>query len=170
MNGEPSRRVSKLPAAAIASSAFVVPLALSASSSPSPAHPRVLAWYTSLRQPRFKPKDWVIPVAWLGIETGLAAAGYRLLRAQPSATQRRALGWLAWNVTMIGGWSRLFFKHRNLGVSTVAAASMVATGAAYIKDAKGVDVGAARAGAPFLAWVSFATVLTATIWSLNRRR
>jgi tryptophan-rich sensory protein len=170
MTSQNSGRGTKLQAAAIASSALVVPLALSASSSPSPDHPRIFAWYRSLRQPSFKPQDWVIPVAWLGIETGLAAAGYRLLRAPPSGSQRRALGWLAWNVTMIGGWSRFFFKRRNLEVSTVAAATMIASGAAYINEARRVDPVAARAGVPFLAWVSFATVLTATIWSLNRRR
>lgn len=71
---------------------------------------------------------------------------------------------------MIGGWSRLFFKRRRLAVSTVAAASMVATGAEFVRQAKEVDTVASRAGIPFVAWVSFATVLTAGIWSLNRRR
>ena len=97
--------MSSLSAAAIASSAVIVPLALSASSSPSPNHPGVFAWYQSLRQPSFKPPDWVIPVAWFGIETGLAGAAYRLLRAPASGAQRRALGWLAWNVAMISIWS-----------------------------------------------------------------
>jgi tryptophan-rich sensory protein len=71
---------------------------------------------------------------------------------------------------MIGGWSQLFFKHRNLAVSTVAAAGMVATGAEYVRQAKSVDPTAAKLGIPFVAWVSFATALTATIWSLNRKR
>lgn len=58
----------------MSSTAFIVPLALSASSSPSPNHPRVLLWYGLLRKPSFKPADWVIPLAWLGIERALAAA------------------------------------------------------------------------------------------------
>lgn len=71
---------------------------------------------------------------------------------------------------MIGGWSRLFFKRRVLGISTLAAASMVASGAEYVRQAKRVDAGAARAGIPFVAWVSFAAVLTGTIWAMNRKR
>jgi tryptophan-rich sensory protein len=71
---------------------------------------------------------------------------------------------------MIGGWSRLFFKRRDLGVSTVAAATMVATGVEFVRQAKHVDTAASRAGIPFVAWVSFATVLTAALWSLNSRR
>lgn len=162
--------VSPLVSAAIASSAFLVPLAVSASSSPSPNHPPILVWYWSLRKPFFKPKDWVIPITWLGIEAGLATAAFRLLQSPPSASRSRALAWLGWNVTLIGGWSRLFFKHRVLGLSTVAAATMVASGAQYLRQAKRVDPIAARAGIPFLAWVSFATVLTATIWAMNRKR
>ena len=110
-------------AAAIASSAFVVPLALSLSSTPSPNHPGTFLWYRSLREPWFKPPDALIPLAWTGIEAALAVAGYRLLRAAPGSARSRALAVWGWNIFMIGGWSRLFFKRHNLGVSTVAAAS-----------------------------------------------
>jgi len=129
-----------------------------------------LLWYLSLRKPWFKPPDWVIPLAWLGIESALATAAYRLMRSSPSAPRRRALTLLAFNVFMIGGWSRLFFKGGQLGVSTVAAASMVATGVEYVHQARQVDKPAARAGIPFVVWVSFATALTATLWSLYSSR
>lgn len=157
-------------ATAIASSAVLVPIALSASSSPSPNHPRIMAWYLTLRQPWFKPPDWLIPLAWTGIESALASAAYRLVRARPTPARSRALGLLGWNILMIGGWSRLFFKRQNLALSTAAAATMIGTGAAFVQQAKRVDGSAARAGMPFVAWVSFATVLTGTIWALNRRR
>jgi tryptophan-rich sensory protein len=173
MNDISTRRQSSSPAgaaAAIASGALLVPLALSASSSPSPNHPATLAWYKSLRVPSFKPPDWAVPLAWIAIESALASAAYRLLRAPPSAGRSRALALLGWNVTMIGAWSRLFFGRRALGASTAAAVTMVATGVAYVKEAKPVDAGAARAGVPFVAWVAFATVLTASIWRLNARR
>jgi tryptophan-rich sensory protein len=154
----------------IASGAFLVPLALSLSSSPSPRHPLTLAWYASLRKPGFKPPDWAIPLAWSAIESGLAFSAYRLLRAAPSAARRRALAWWGWNVFMIGGWNRLFFKTRDLPLSTVAAASMVGSSLAFIKEARQVDRPAARAALPLVAWLTFATVLTATIWAKNHHR
>ncbi len=129
-----------------------------------------MAWYLTLRQPFFKPNDALIPLAWFAIEGCLARGVYRLMQAAPSAERQRALGLMGWNIFMIGSWSRLFFGRRSLAVSTVAAASMIATGAAYVHEAKKVDLKAARAGVPFVAWVSFATVLTGTIWALNRRR
>ncbi len=157
-------------AATIASCAFTIPLALSASSSPAPNHPRALAWYLSLREPAFKPPDWVFPVAWTAIEAGLATAAYRLLRAAPSAGRSKALALLGWNVFMIGGWSRLFFKRHELGVSTAVAATMVASSVAFVNAASPVDRTASRAGMPLVGWLGFATLLTATIWGMNSGR
>lgn len=157
-------------AAAVASCSLAIPLAMSLSSVPSPNHPLTLLWYKALREPRFKPPDWAFPVAWTAIELSLARAAYRLLRAPPSAARRNAIGLWGANILMIGGWSQLFFKRRNLGASTVAAAGLVATSVAFVVESKKVDKSAARAGIPLVAWVAFATVLTGTIWQLNRRR
>ena len=162
--------VSRPVAAAIAASAFAVPLALSLSSTPSPNHPRTMLWYLSLREPPFKPPDWLFPVAWTAIEAALATAAYRLVRAAPSAARTKALTLWGWNVFMIGGWSRLFFKRHQLAVSTVAAASLVGTSVAFVRQAKRVDSTSATAGMPLVGWVAFATVLTATIWRLNRQK
>jgi translocator protein len=122
-----------------------------------------------LRKPSFQPPDWTIPVAWLAIEAGLAFGGYRLCREESSCARDRALALWAVNVASIGGWSRLFFKQRRLGVSTFAAAALVATGTAYVAQAHPVDRKAATAGLPLVGWVTFATVLTASLWALNRR-
>jgi len=165
-----SQGLSPASAAAVASCAFAVPLALSASSSPSPNHPRTFLWYQTLKEPAFKPPDWAFPVAWAGIEALLATAAYRLLRSTPSPARTRALGLWSWNVFMIGGWSRLFFKRQAIGASTVAAATMIATSAAFVRAAKPVDTIASRAGVPLVGWVTFATALTATIWLMNPRR
>jgi len=126
-----------------------------------------MAWYRSLRQPRFKPPDWLFPVAWTGIEAALSVSAYRLLRSKPSAARSRSLAMLGWNVLMIGGWSRIFFKRHNLAASTISAAGLAATSVAFVSEAAKVDRTAARAGVPLAAWVAFATVLTATIWRLN---
>lgn len=154
-------------AAVIAASALVLPAWVSASSTPTPNHPRIFRWYQSLREPRFKPPDALIPLAWTGIDTALAIAGYRLLRSSPSAARSKALALWGWNVAMIGGWSRLFFKRQDLPLSTVAAAGLAATGVAFVNQARQVDETAAKAGLPLVGWVAFATVLTAAFWRLN---
>lgn len=155
-------------AALLASAAFLVPLALSNSTSPTPAHPRVFLWYRMLRKPGYKPPDAAIPIAWSAIESALAYAGYRLLRKPSGPARDRALGWLGLNIVSIGAWSRLFFGRRNLPASTIAAAAMIGTGAAFVADASKTDRKAAIAGVPFVAWVAFATILTAGLWRRNR--
>ncbi len=155
-------------AGSIATAAYVVPYLLSRSTTPSPDHPRVFLWYRLLRQPAIKPPDIAIPIAWVAIESGLAYAGYRLLRKPSSTSRTRALALLAGNLIGIGGWSRLFFGGRNLPVSTVAAAALVVTGGAYVNEARKVDKPAAAASVPLVAWVCFATILTAAIWRRNR--
>lgn len=155
-------------AAALALSAFFVPALINAPVAPTPNHPRTLLWYALLRKPGFKPPDVAIPIAWTAIEAGLAFGGYRLLRSAPSAARKRALGWWAANVAMIGGWSGIFFGAKNLPASTFAAAALIGSGAAYVHEAAKVDRPAAAAGIPLVAWVGFATVLTAAIWRRNR--
>lgn len=155
-------------AASIASAAYLVPYLLSRSTTPTPGHPRVLFWYRLLRRPAIQPPDVAIPITWIGIETGLAYAGYRLLRRPASPARTRALAWLAGNVIGIGGWSRLFFGSRNLPVSTIAAAALGASAVVYVNEVRKVDRPAAAASVPLVAWVAFATVLTAALWRRNR--
>lgn len=160
--------ISGATAAGIAAVACVVPYVMGRSTSPTPDHPKILFWYKTLSQPKFKPPDIAIPVGWSLIESCLAWAAYRLLRTKASANRNMSLAWLAANVVAIGGWSRLFFGRRNLPASTIAAAAMVGTGAAYVSTACSTDKVAAAAGVPFVVWVGFATVLTAAIWRRNR--
>ena len=168
MSEADGKKMSRSLATSLALGAYVVPYALSRSTSPSPDHPRILLWYKLLRQPFFKPPDIAIPVTWVALETGLALAAYRLLRKPASHRRTVSLSLLAGNVAAVGGWSRLFFGSRNLPLSTVAAAAMVVTGAAYAVEARPLDKPAAAAGIALTGWVAFAAVLTAAIWHKNR--
>lgn len=163
-----ARPVSKALALGLASAAWLVPAMMSGSTSPSPNHPRVLLWYKTLRQPPWKPPDIAIPLAWIGIETCMAAAAFRLLRRPGGPARNASLGWLATNVVGIGGWSWLFFGKRSLPLSTAAATALLGTSVAYVVSARDEDQTAAAQGLPLVAWVAFATVLTASIWRRNR--
>lgn len=164
----PASGFGRAPAIALAATAYLVPYVLSRPTSPTPDHPRVFLWYRLLRKPSFQPPDLAFPIAWVAIETGLAWAGYRLLRRRRSPRRDRALALLAGNVLGIGGWSGLFFGKRNLPVATVASAALGIAAAASIVQTRKVDPTAAAASVPLVLWVGFATVLTAAIWRKNR--
>jgi translocator protein len=153
-------------AAGLAATALVWPALAGRRWGPQRLVPGV--WYRLLHKPAFQPPDPVIPVAWTLIDSALGLGAYRLLRRPGSTARNRALAWLAVNVGLIGGWSGIFFGRRNLPASTAMAAAMIGTGAAFVAQARTVDRPAAAAGVPFVAWVAFATVLTAALWQRNR--
>jgi tryptophan-rich sensory protein len=68
---------------------------------------------------------------------------------------------------MVGGWTQLFFREKQLAASAIASGAMVATSAAYVATAAKVDKPAAATGAPFVAWLGFATLLAERIWRKN---
>lgn len=158
--------LARLPAAAWASTSLIWPAL--AGRLWGPQNFRSGLWYLLLRKPSFKPPDVAIPLAWTAINSGLAVGAYRLLRQPPTPERNRALGWWALNIALIGGWSGVFFGRRNLPASTVLAAAMVGTGAAYVAHARKVDAPAASSGVALVGWVAFATVLTAALWQRNR--
>lgn len=163
---DPSPPVAKLPASALASVALIWPAISGALWGPQRLRSGI--WYLRLRKPSFQPPDSAFPLAWTAIDGALAVGAYRLLRSPSSPERSRALGWWALNVGLIGGWSGIFFGRRNLPVSTVLAAAMVGTGAAYAAEAYKVDKPAAYSGVLCVSWVAFATVLTAALWRRNR--
>ena len=123
-----------------------------------------------LDKPGFTPPDPVFGIVWPLIQGGLAWGGYRLFRGKPTPARYAAAALWSFNVAMIGGWSELFFGGKKLGASTLAAGGMLATGAVFTVVAAKVDRKAAATGLPFVAWLSFATLLAGEVWRRNRRR
>lgn len=134
---------------------------------PDPSHPRIRRWYHRLDKPGFTPPDAAFGAVWPVLETGLAVGGYRLLRQPPGIARNTAVGLWLFNTAMVGGWTQVFFRKRQLGASAIASGAMVASSAAYVAAAARVDRPAAAVGVPFFAWLGFATLLTTRIWHDN---
>ena len=154
-------------AAGLAIGAVTAALLLGKRASPTPDHPRTRRWYRQLEKPTFTPPSAVYPIAWTGIQAGLAYGGYRLMRAEPSPQRTVALGFWGANQVGIGGWSEIFFGNRAPGWATVASAALGASAVGYVASSSKVDAPASRLGAPLVAWVAFATMLSEEIWRKN---
>lgn len=135
--------------------------------SPAPTHPRMRRWYRSLSKPGFTPPGAGFAAGWSAIELALAYGGYRLLRAPATPARNAAVGLWALNNALIAGWSALFFGRKELGVSTVAAAGMIATSTAYAAVADRTDRKAAMTALPLIGWLAFATLLAEEVWRRN---
>jgi translocator protein len=134
---------------------------------PSPWHPQELAWWNALSKPFFTPPTRVFGLAWAALYGLMALCGAVLFHAKPSAERTVALSTWLFCVIMIAGWSLIFFGAKLLGASLVAIVGMLAASIVLVVSAWSVAPLAAALAAPFLAWISFATVLTAAIWSAN---
>lgn len=134
---------------------------------PTPDHPSIDRWYHRLNKPAFTPPDPVFGAVWPVLETGMAVAGYRLMRQPPSPYRGTAVVLWLGTTAMIGGWSELFFGRKALAASSVTAAAMTASSAAYVAAAARVDRPAALAGVPLTAWLVFATALAESVRRRN---
>ncbi len=125
-------------------------------------------WYTTLEKPWFNPPNWVFGPVWtvLYILMGTAAAivwtnGHdRLLR-------RRALWHYVFQLALNLSWSLVFFGLRSPAGALVIIVLLLFTIGLCIRSFRMIDVRAAWLLYPYLAWVSFATVLNAAIVYLN---
>ena len=160
----------KLPrtlAAGLAMAAVTAALLIGRRASPGPDHPRTRRWYERLEKPDFTPPPPVYPIAWSAIQACQAYGGYRLLRSDPSSKRTATLALWSANQMGIAGWSEVFFGQRAPGWGTAASAMLGGGAIGYVVAANKVDRVAAGLGAPLVAWVAFATLLSEEIWRKN---
>lgn len=124
--------------------------------------PNIPTWYASLEKPPFNPPNSVFPIVWNILYVLMAVAAWLAWRRRPGVLLPFFVQ-LALNVA----WSFTFFGAQNpplgLLVIVLLLAAILWTMAVFWP----VSRAAALLLLPYLAWVSFATVLNASIWWLN---
>jgi len=125
------------------------------------------AWYTALAKPAWNPPSWLFGPVWTTLYLLMGVAAWLVWRRGGWAAQRRPLGWFAAQLVLNALWTPLFFGFHRIDLAlleiVVLWAAIVATIVAFARP----SVVAAWLLAPYLAWVSFATFLTFTLWRLN---
>ena len=121
-------------------------------------------WYEGLAKPSFNPPAWVFGPVWTTLYVLIGFAGWR-------TWQRRADGpaMQVWFAQMVLNfiWSPVFFTAHAIGFALVILVMMWVLIAGFIRLSWARDRLAAWAFVPYLAWVSFAGLLNASIWWLN---
>lgn len=121
-------------------------------------------WYRTLNKPPFNPPDWVFPIAWSIIYVMVGLAGGRAWVAGLMGVP--LLFWIT-QLGLNGFWSYLFFGLNSPGAALIEVFFFLATIIGFIWSTWKFERTAALLFLPYLAWVSFATVLNAAIWWLN---
>lgn len=125
-------------------------------------------WYYGLKKPRWQPPDWLFGPAWTLIFTLAATSGVLAWNAADTVAARRCVIVLfAVNGALNMGWSALFFTLRRPDWSLVEVVFLWLSIVALIAGLWRLSPLASLLLAPYLAWVSFASVLNLAIVRLN---
>jgi tryptophan-rich sensory protein len=125
------------------------------------------AWYRGLRKPVFQPPSGLFGPVWTVLYGTIAYSGYRIWRAPRSPERTRALALWGTQLALNATWTPLFFGARRPAAALADIVALDLAAGAYTAAAAQVDPTAAKAVAPYLAWISFATVLNGAIVAKN---
>lgn len=126
------------------------------------------AWYEALAKPSWTPAGWVFPVVWTTLYVLMGTAAWIVWRKSKGTPNARGplLAFMV-QLALNAAWTPTFFgAHRifpALAIIVVLWLAILVTMLAFSK----VSRAATLLLAPYLAWVSIATVLNFEIWRLN---
>jgi tryptophan-rich sensory protein len=121
-------------------------------------------WYAALAKPPWTPPDWVFPIAWAVLYIMIAIAGWRVYGRDFS--QPAMLAWIV-GLALNALWSVIMFGQHQIGLAALEIAALWLSIVAFIAFSWNVDRTASLLFVPYLAWVSYAGVLNATVYRLN---
>lgn len=124
-------------------------------------------FYGGLVQPSWAPPPWLFGPVWTVLYAMMAVAAWLVWRDGGFARRSGVLTLFLVQLALNAGWTWLFFSLHN---GLAALVEIVVLWALIVATVVGFWRVHRVAGAllvPYLAWVSFATVLTYTMWRLN---
>ena len=127
-------------------------------------------WYALINKPFFTPPNWVFAPVWtlLYIMIGFAAGSVWNKIDTDEANVKKAFLFFLIQLALNALWSYLFFGLRNPMLASFEIILLwLMIYETYVQFKK-VDKVSGYLLLPYLAWVSFATILTFSIWYLNR--
>ncbi len=129
--------------------------------------PEIPHWYRTLAKPSFNPPGWIFGPVWTTLYLLMAIAAWLVFNV--SATSARTLGLTLFLIQLALNlaWSWIFFRKHAVGAAAIEIAILwFSIGATTIVFSQ-VSATSAWLMAPYWAWVTFASILNATIWRLN---
>ena len=126
----------------------------------------VQSWYLTLNKPSWNPPSWLFGPVWTTLYVLMGIACYLIWKSEhPRKKQVLTLYFLQLFLNFL--WSPAFFGVQNPMLGMLVILPLWAAILACILLFRKINGWAALLMIPYLLWVSFATVLNATIWYLN---
>jgi translocator protein len=124
----------------------------------------VVDWYPTLNKPAFNPPSWIFGPVWTALYIMMAVAAWAVWL---KGNSRNALILFFIQLALNFIWSFLFFAMKSPALALIDIVAMWIMILATLITFWKITKPAGWLLVPYLAWVSFATVLNASIWWLN---
>lgn len=126
--------------------------------------PAIPNWYASLEKPWFNPPGFLFGPVWTALYVMMGVSLYFAIRAR---TNRRSLYIFGLQLGLNTLWSIAFFGLESPGAAFIIIIALWFAIALTIREFREKSKNAALLLMPYLAWVSFASILNLFIWMLN---
>ncbi len=127
------------------------------------------SWYATLQKPSWNPPSWVFGPVWTTLYVMMGIALYLVWKSgAPENKKRPAIALFMVQLVLNFFWSSIFFTLHQIGWALVEIVAMWVAILLTIFAFARISKLAAWLLVPYISWVSFATILTYTIWQLNQ--
>ena len=124
-------------------------------------------WYTTINKPSFNPPNYLFGPVWTLLYALMGVSLFLVLRQEKSPARVLGLRLFAVQLVLNFFWSIIFFRFQLTGWALVEIICMCVVIAAMIRQFVRIKPIAGWIQVPYLLWVSFATLLNASICYLN---
>ena len=125
------------------------------------------AWFTALEKPIFNPPSWLFAPVWTILYVAMGVAAWRIWCLSATLRRKQALRQFGIQLALNAVWTPVFFGAHALAGGMLVIVLMWIAIALTIRRFLPLDKTAAWLLAPYLAWVSFATLLNVALLALN---
>lgn len=129
----------------------------------------VSTWYADLSKPSFTPPDWAFGVVWPILYVMMGISAFLIWNKGIGSKQARvALGLFILQLILNSLWTPIFFGLNMMALALVEIVLLWVAILITIFAFWRISKTAAYLLIPYILWVSFAIVLNAALWYLNR--
>lgn len=130
----------------------------------------ITTWYPTLIKPVFNPPNWIFAPVWTTLYIMMGVAGglvWTKLESDPENV-KKAFKFFILQLALNALWSFIFFYLHNVLLALIEVVLLLLMIYETYNQFYKIDKNAGRLLIPYMIWVSFATILNASIWWLNR--
>jgi tryptophan-rich sensory protein len=125
-------------------------------------------WYASLSQPSFNPPNWIFGPVWTTLYIIMGISFFLIWKLEAGKERNQAIVIFLVQLLLNFGWSFFFFYFKMIGLALIEIFLLWLTIVLMLARFYKLKPLAAYLNIPYLFWVSFAMVLNAAYFYLNR--